>query len=1091
MAQYLVTGGEDDPLLPQLLTEIERATEIDLAVAFIKSSGLQLLYQALSDACTRETSPAKLRILTSDYLDVTDPQALRMLLFLQERGAEVRVFQAGNDSFHLKAYIFVRTEDGARSMHGNAFVGSSNISKKALTDGLEWNYRVVLPNKADDDHTKRFEEIRQQYQRLFDSPQAVALEHSWIEAYEQRRKVVRLPVAPGSDDPELPKPEPTDVQQEALSALANTRAEGFQRGLVVMATGLGKTYLAAFDAEQMNAGRVLFVAHREEILLQAEQTFQRIRPKARVGQYMGAIRDEQVDLLFASVLTLGKEQHLQNFSPTHFDYIVVDEFHHAAANTYRTLLTHFKPKFLLGLTATPERTDQSDILSFCDDNLVYGCDLFEGIERDLLCPFTYYGIYDEHVNYEEIPWRSGRFEPDSLSNKLATLARARHAYREWKEKSQERTLAFCVSRKHADFMAQRFSQEGVRAAAAYQGSDLTRSEALAQLESGQLQVVFSVDLFSEGVDLPAIDTVMMLRPTESKILFLQQLGRGLRKHPGKERLCVLDFIGNHRAFLHKPQALFKIAGTYRALAGFARKLEQAQLELPPGCYANYDLEIINFLKQLDSDGIEKDYEALKQTLGRRPTLVELYRAGSSMQQLRRLHGHWWGLVAEQNDLDADEARCLERYADFYREVEITPMTKSFKMVLLEALLENDGINNPPSIETLAEQSREVFRRRRSLIPDLQENLQDIDNADNSAWLDYWKRNPINAWTGGNRTAEEKAWFQIQDSKFVSAFEVEANDVATFESMLQELIDYRFASYQARASSQSESGGPDTLPPTEGYELPYFPNIKIACGHFRSGRADVEEYRTLGPGHGQLDPNRHFIARAVGNSMDGGKSPVKDGDYLLLELLGSNHAGSITGSTMAIERQDAGGDDQYLLRNVTKTPDGHYILKAANPDYEDVVADDSMRTLAKLKEVLDPLELAIGQEFMREEIPVLFGEAYNPGNWQAGHVVLPNANAHVLLVTLNKQGKGADHRYHDYFIDDHTFHWQSQNQTTPESKRGRELINHQQSGVDIHLFVREHKMAGRTAAPFRYYGPVIYQSHKGSAPMSVTFKLGAN
>ncbi len=316
--------------------------------------------------------------------------------------------------------------------------------------------------------------------------------------------------------------------------------------------------------------------------------------------------------------------------PDHFDYVVIDEFHHAAAPTYRRLLQHLRPRFLLGLTATPERTDQSDILSLCDDNLVYSRHLFDGIELGLLCPFHYFGIYDETVDYREIPWRNGRFDPQALSNKLATQGRARHALRHWREQGRQRTLAFCVSRKHADFMAERFRREGIRAEAVYRGSTLERSAALEQLEQGSLQVIFSVDLFNEGVDLPAIDTVMMLRPTESKVLFLQQLGRGLRLHPDKERLVVLDFIGNHQGFLNKPQALFEVGSSYRQLAEFGRRARDGELALPPGCFANYDLAIIEFLIRLQGKGPATDYQALRDSLSRRPTLAEFYRSGSSL-----------------------------------------------------------------------------------------------------------------------------------------------------------------------------------------------------------------------------------------------------------------------------------------------------------------------------------------------------------------------------------------------------------------------------------------------------------------------------
>lgn len=224
-------------------------------------------------------------------------------------------------------------------------------------------------------------------------------------------------------------------------------------------------------------------------------------------------------------------------------------------------------------------------------------------------------------------------------------------------------------------------------------------------------------------------------------------------------------------------------------------------------------------------------------------------------------------------------------------------------------------------------------------------------------------------------------------------------------------------------------------------------------------------------------------------MDGGKHPVRDGDYLLLEHITPTHAGSITGSVMAIERQDESGDGfQYLLRSVVKASDGGYILRASNPDYADISATEEMHTLARLKAVISPLDFGVGRPFMREDIAPLFGEIYSIGNWNAGHIRLPGKSAIVLLVTLNKQGKAKEHRFLDHWIDDNTFHWQSQNATSPNSKKGKDIIDHELNGVAIHLFVREFKLENGKGAPFIYHGKVRYQSHTGSSPMSVVFKL---
>lgn len=1082
----LLTGEKDHSFFPQLCTSIAKADEIDFAVAFVKTTGLRLLLPELQAALGRSATSlrpaARLRVVTSDYLDVTDPEALRLLMLLQEQGAQIRLYETNGRSFHMKAYLFAHFSED-RHLNGTAFIGSSNISRQALTDGLEWNYRVDYP--GDDG----FLEARTRFETLFRNQHTVPLTDEWIDRYEERRIPPPRAIAPGSHEKE-PPPTPTQVQTEALAALSKTRDEGYRRGLVVLATGLGKTWLAAFDAERMGAHRVLFVAHREEILNQAAETFLRIRPRARIGFYMGQERETRVDILCASVQTLGRAAHLARFSPQHFDYIVIDEFHHAAAPTYRHLLSHFSPKFLLGLTATPDRTDQSDILSLCDDNLVFGCNLFSGITAGLLAPFHYFGIWDETVDYKAIPWRNGRFDPEQLSNKLATLARARHALKKWREQGQQRTLAFCVSIRHAQYMADQFTRSGVVAAAVYAGSEMSRGDALTRLADGHLQVIFSVDLFNEGVDLPTIDTVLMLRPTESKILFLQQLGRGLRKADGKDKLVVLDFIGNHQSFLHKPQALAQVGPSYRQLAEFAKKVEKQQLELPAGCFISYDLELIEFLKALDTDGVAKEYEALKVGLGRRPVLAEFYRAGANVTRVRQQYGSWFEFVQAMGDLSDQEIQVRGAHHDFLREVETTSMTKSFKIVLLEALQELDGWRTPQALSALAQRSWQVLQRRRALLMDLPDDMRNTDDGASAPWQRYWHTNPVRAWLGPNSAAKRPVFFKLSDQLFEPNFSVSEPLLETFESQVQELIDYRLAAYEIRRVTSE--GASNVIPfqrkmPTR-FELPYFPNLRIACGHFRTSSAEVTEHRSLGLGYGSIDPARHFIARATGNSMNGGKQPIADGDYLLLELVSPSNAGSITGSVMAIERQDDAGDNQYLLRVVNKTKDGTYILKANNPDYEDMVATDGMRTLARFKAIIDPLEIVVGQQFLREDVPALFGEQFNPGNWNVGHVVLNEKRVHILFVTLNKQGKAEDHRYLDHWIDEQTFHWQTQNATTPDNKRGQEIIQHENLGIAIHLFVRDTKLQTGKAAPFLYVGKVRYQRHTGSAPMSVILEV---
>ncbi|NVK41152.1 MAG: DUF3427 domain-containing protein [Oceanospirillaceae bacterium] len=1092
----LLTGGADRPLLAALRHAISHATEIEIAVSFIKFSGLDLIFEDLEVALLSERE-VRLTILTSDYLDVTDPRALRRLMLLAERGADIRVFEAGKDeSFHLKAYIFVRSEQGGL-VSADAFIGSSNISRIALTDGLEWNYHIDFPNDADRHAAMRIDEIRDRFRQLLQLPKVIPLSYDWIEKYEVRYQATRkvtpiVRVAPGSDEPEPPIPEPRLHQQDALEALQQLRQRGGQRGLVVLATGMGKTYLAAFDFKAFGARRGLFVAHREEILLQAEESFLAVLPTLRIGRYTGKQKDTEFDVLFASVQTLGRDRHLNRFSPDFFDYIVIDEFHHAAATGYQRLLEYFQPAFLLGLTATPERSDRSDIVTLCDRNLVYRLDLFDGILSGQLCPFRYYGIFDAEVDYEHIPWRNGRFDPEKLSNKLATLGRARHAQQQWRERAGTRTLAFCASRRHADFMAEQFRKAGITALSVHAESEATRNEALEQLASGAIEVLFSVDLFNEGVDLPSIDTVMMLRPTESKILFLQQLGRGLRTAAGKEHLVVLDFVGNHHSFLNRPELLLgPLLGRAPNRRELLKALDERESLLPDGCFIHYDLEFIDFLKSMAANSLTEDYFKLRDSLQRRPTLTEMWRSGSSLLKLRQQYGSWWEFLDELGETTADEAGAIEAYGQWLRDLTTTKVSKSYKLVLLQTLLEHHAIQSQVTVQQLAQWSHDWFAEYPDWQSDLPDSLRPITEVPAGKWLSHWRSMPIKFWCTPESSGD--SWFRLDGMHFAFQQSIAVDSLDTFAGMTQEILDWRFAQYRDRLPQSSLAdvtvAPGDNETSTTADQLPFFPDIRIACGHFKTGSADAVEMVPMPEGFGALSPARHFIARASGNSMNGGRNPIQDGDYLLLEQITSASAGSITGDIVAIERQDVDGDNQYLLRKVLKDDNGQYLLRANNPDYADMPATEEMATFARFKGIVDPLHLFVGRSFMREAIPPLFGVEFNPGNWNSGHVVLAEQGVHVLLVTLNKQGKSQDHRYHDYFIDPQHFHWQSQNATTPESKKGQALVNHEAQGIQVHLFVRDHKLLNGKGAPFRYYGPVRYVRHSGSAPMSIEWEIG--
>lgn len=800
----LITGG-DDPLLPHIIAHLAHADAADIVVSFVLESGVSRVFAHFRELLERG---GRLRILTGDYLGITEPDALMHLLDL-EGDIRRRVFETGSEignllptrtmrSFHPKAYIFRRLDGGS------AFVGSSNLSLGALTSAVEWNYRIASSREGDG-----YEESVSAFEKLFGHPSARELTVGWVEQYRARRPAHR-PILDAADvEFEAPTPpvEPNAVQREALEALDQTRAAGNQAGLVVLATGLGKTWLAAFDTNRPEFGRVLFVAHREEILNQALDTFRRIRPAARLGHYTGDARDPRAEVIFASIQTLSRREHLESFAPDAFDYLVVDEFHHAAAASYRKLIAHFRPTFLLGLTATPERTDGGDLLALCQQNLVYRCDLVEGVRKDLLAPFHYFGVPDE-VDYTNIPWRSTRFDEEALTRAVATERRAENALEQFRKRGARRALGFCVSQRHADFMAAFFAERRVRAVAVHAGaSSAPRAASLEQLAAGDLDIVFAVDMFNEGVDLPALDTVMMLRPTESRILWLQQFGRGLRKAPGKERLTVIDYIGNHRVFLLKPQTLFGLPAGDRAIFNLLERLSAGTQDLPPGCDVTYELEAVDILKALlrrsaTQDALERYYQDFKALHGVRPAAVEIYQDGYNPRAVRAQAGSWTRFVASMGDLTTGQSRALEAHEALISSLDTTEMVKSYKMLVLLAMLNAGKFPGAIGIDELADHVQRLATRTMKAGADLGPALDD-----RKALTRLLEQNPLDAWAGGKGTGGV-SYFTYRDGTFSTTFTVDPRDAAALQEFVRELAEWRLTEYLDR--SQTQMAGFSTL-----------------------------------------------------------------------------------------------------------------------------------------------------------------------------------------------------------------------------------------------------------------------------------------
>ncbi len=759
-----LVSGESDPLGPHLAAYLEHSQRADMAVAFIQVSGLERLWPDLERLLQRQ---GQLRIVTGDYLGVTDPDALQRLLLLRERHPGqivLRVFEARSQAFHPKAYIFTDALGMATSL-----VGSSNLSESALGSGLEWNGRDPFGGAY----------AAQAFERLLQHPSVVELSAEWLAAYRARRPAPLLlggaslagegeqRVTQTAPLENAPVYHPNGIQREALEALEATRAEGNQAGLVVLATGLGKTYLAAFDSRTFE--RVLFVAHRNEILDQASNSFARVRPQAHIGFYHGEQKDPGAQILFANIATL--QNHLDRFAPDAFDYLIIDEFHHAASTGYRKVIDYFRPRFFLGLTATPERTDGGDLLGLCLQNLVYRCDLVRGIGDELLCPFRYFGVPDL-VDYSNVPWRSGRFDPEALELALAAEARAENSYEHYRALAQSRTLAFCCSQRHADYMGEFYRSKGLRVAVVHSGAHSDgRSDSLRRLSEGELDILCCVDMFNEGLDVPAIDTVIMLRPTESRVLWLQQLGRGLRVHPGKTHLTVIDYIGNHRSFLHKPQLLFEMAGGTLALRKALDQLRQGTVTmgLPAGCEVTYDPAAIDlleaFVSQRPENALDAFYAEFTELHGRRPLALEAYQARVNPGAARLSHGSWIGYVSAHSGLQLSESQRA-----FLADLERTEMSKSYKIVLLQAMIGLGKFPGSIAIDELAREFARLMARSARLTADLSVDVRDL-----RAVRQLVIKNPVAAWTGGKYFAYEDGVFRCLLSQADQALTSEIAD----------------------------------------------------------------------------------------------------------------------------------------------------------------------------------------------------------------------------------------------------------------------------------------------------------------------------
>lgn len=574
----LFTGGNVGLSLDsELKKEILSSDRIDLLVSFIKFKGIIILERELREFTERG---GHLRVITTTYMGATDYRAIQLLSKLPNTQVKIS-YNTGNERLHAKAYLFYRNTG-----YHTGYIGSSNFSRTALTDGLEWNIKVT---------TKEVGHIIDKFQKTFES----YWQNSDFELFDdaQHAEKLRTALNQGKDrttnalNTNFFDIKPYPFQSEILEKLEVERTiHNRYRNLVVAATGTGKTVVSAFDFKNFRQNhpqaRLLFVAHRKEILEQALSTFRGVLRDNNFGElWVDGIEPVRFNHVFASVQTLNNRLDDIHLTPSYYDYVVIDECHHIPAASYRGIIHHFEPKILLGLTATPERMDGGDIREDFDNHVAAEIRLPEALSRKLLCPFQYFGVSDS-VDLSSVTWQRGRYVASELTNiytandrRVNEILSALEKYT--RDKEDVRALGFCVSMDHARYMAEKFSLAGFKADYLTSDNTQNRDSVKQQLVAKDINYLFVVDIFNEGVDIPEVDTVLFLRPTESLTVFLQQLGRGLRLADGKESLTVLDFVGNAR-----PE--YSFANKYRALIGKTNTKIEKEIEdnfphLPLGC----------------------------------------------------------------------------------------------------------------------------------------------------------------------------------------------------------------------------------------------------------------------------------------------------------------------------------------------------------------------------------------------------------------------------------------------------------------------------------------------------------------------------
>lgn len=605
-------------LLVELLQELKTCKRFYFAIAFITQSGLICLKECLKLLQEKNITGD---ILTTDYLYFNQPKALQEL----QQYPNLNICIYTKENFHIKGYIFEQND------YYTLIVGSNNLTQTALKANKEWSLKInSLANGSLINNTLS------QFQQMWQ--EAMPLTDIWLKQYTDKYyslQKLKRKFAAAQENISTNDITPNKMQQEALKALEKLQQDNKHKALLISATGTGKTYLSAFAVKKANPKRLLFLAHREQILKQACKTFTKIIPDIQYGILSANHKDFHKPYLFSTINMLSQEENLTQFAPTHFDYIIIDETHRAGASSYLKILNYFQPQFLLGMTATPERTDGFDIYQLFDHNIAYEIRLNQAMQENLLCPFHYFGITDITVDNQEI-------NDNSTFNDLTTDARVTHIINQsqYYGFSGERLhgLIFCSQIEEAQILSQKFNERGFNTIAlSGKDSQETRTNAIHKLEQNDrstgLDYIFTVDIMNEGIDIPAINQIIMLRPTKSAIIFVQQLGRGLRKYPQKDYVVILDFIGNYQNNFMIPIALS--GDTSYNKDNIRHYVAEGNRFIFGSSTIHFDkiarqkiYQAIDSAKLSDTALLKNEYLQLKQKLGKIPSIFDFSQFGS-------------------------------------------------------------------------------------------------------------------------------------------------------------------------------------------------------------------------------------------------------------------------------------------------------------------------------------------------------------------------------------------------------------------------------------------------------------------------------